>query len=183
MNYYALEPLILARLRDACPSIHSIEGLPDLYAVREAAQAANASTNPHHPVINSKGQKHGGAYLVFWGEEVKGSMPDGCANGAQTWLIAVVAQKLQKMQTGVSARQEDGALVDQVIEAMRGFNYGPGLAAAQSAVSSQPVFMAGRRRLKRITAPINRHQMLDPMGQDNGLVTTLLAYQADNIIF
>ena len=183
INYYALEPILIERLAVQCPSIGLIEGAPDLYAIRELSQAANAATNPHHPITNTKGQKHGAAYVIFWGDEVKESKPDGCARASQTWLIAVCAKKHQKMPTGVAARQEDGALVDQVINALRGWDYGNALAAAISPTLAAPVLSQGRRRLRRVTCPVNRHQMIDPLGQDNGLVTTLLAYEADNIIF
>lgn len=171
MNYYALEPIILSRLRAACPSINDIQGIPDLWSIRELAQNATATTNPHS-LLNTKGQKHGGAYLTFWGEEVAEARKD-CDRANQTWLIAVCAKKHQKMRTGLEARQEDGALVDQVLAALRGWDFASQLPPPQN---------SGRRFLKRVTVPINRHQLADPMPDDNGLVTTLLAYQADNII-
>jgi hypothetical protein len=172
MNYYALEPILLARLREACPSINDIQGAPDLWSLRELSQNATASTKPHDPIVNSSGDKHGGAYLVFWGEDVAEARKD-CDRAHQIWIIAVCAKKHQRMRTGVEARKEDGALVDQVLKALRAWNF---------ATQLPPPHNSGRRFLKRVTVPINRHQLADPMPDDNGLVTTLLAYQADNII-
>jgi hypothetical protein len=172
MNYYALEPILLKRLRDACPSLADIQGAPDLWAIRELSQNALATTAPHHPLNNPTGQKHGGAYLTFWGEDVAEARRD-CDRAHQTWLVAVCAKKHQSMKTGVEARQEDGALVDQVLTALRGWDYASLLPAPHN---------GGRRFLKRVTSPVNRHQMSDPLAQDNGLTTTLLAYQASDII-
>jgi hypothetical protein len=171
MNYYALEPIILARLRAACPSVADIQGVPDLWAIRELSQNALATTNPHS-LTNTNGQKHGGAYLTFWGEDVAEARKD-CDRAHQTWVIAVCAKKHQAMRTGVEARQEDGALVDQVLAALRGWDYASQLPAPHN---------GGRRFLKRVTVPVNRHQLTEPMASDNGLVTTLLAYQASDII-
>lgn len=168
MNYYALEPLIVERLQTACPSVGDITGLPHVFALKEATQNCKASTNPHHPDSNPNGEKHGGVYVIFWSEDVKQSRADGCCQTDQTWLVAVAAKQLQDLRTGSAVRRRSGALAQQVLAALAGWNYAPGLG------------YAGKQTLERITVPVNRHQLVP---DDNGIDITYFAYKAKNLTF
>lgn len=183
MNYFALEPILLARLKDQCPSIGDVQGSPDLFGLTELCAGSKASLNPHHPITNPAGAKHGGAYVMFLEETVTGSNKC-CAIADQTWLIAVCARKAQTLRTGTAARQEAGVLVDQVLQALAGWNVGKEL--AQAANANLPIgakrMGEGRFFLERITSPVN-HMQLVGSGNNDGLTTTLLAYKAKNLVF
>ena len=169
MNYFALEPLLLAQLAAACPSIGTVSGLPDVFSLAQQGQHAKPTVSAHHPVSNPTGQKHGAVHVMFWDETVTKSTGD-CDHADQTWLIAVVSSNVTDKQTGTRAREENGWLVDQVLTALRRWDYGLLLPANQ---------VRPRQYLHRITPPIHRNQVLQ---DDNGRVTTFLAYTAKNII-
>jgi hypothetical protein len=183
VNYFALEPILLQRLKDQCPSIGDIQSAPDLFALSELCNGAKATTNPHRPVSNIQGAKHGGAYVVFF-EEVVTKTSNCCDKADQIWLIAVCAKKSQDLRTGAPARQENGYLVDQVLQALRGWNFGKELAAQANKDLPEGAKRMGEGRffLERITSPVNRMQMVG-MGNNDGLTITLLAYKAKNLIF
>ena len=162
LNYYALEPVLVQRLRDVCPHIHTIAGLPDLFAIYENQQFANEKN------IKERG---GAAFVIFWDEQVAQARLD-CDRANHTYVIAVVTKRHTQLRTGELARQDNGVLVDEVLQALRGWDYGPLLGRASSSPQSP-------RRLLRVTSPVNRHQF--PPDQ-NGLVVTFLAYSASNLM-
>lgn len=162
LNYYALEPVLVQRLIDACPSIHTVISLPDLFAIYENEQFANE--------LNGKG-RGGAAFVIFWDEQVAEARPD-CDRANHTYVVAVVSKRHTKLRSGELARKDNGVLVDEVLQALRGWDYGPALGTA-SGISQ------ARRRLLRVTSPVNRHQF--PPDQ-NGVVVTFLAYQALNLM-
>lgn len=163
MNFYALEPVLVNRLKAACPDIYTVEALPDLFALY-----GNESLFPS----KTSAGRSGAAFVIYWDEAVTEARKD-CDRAAQTWLVAVVSKRHDKMRTGETARQDNGVLVDQVLQALRGWDYGADLSAA----TGQPSNM--RRFLKRVSVPVNRHQFPPDV---TGIVTTLLGYEAPNLI-
>ena len=162
LHYYALEPVLVKRIQAECPNVHTVLGLPDLFAIYENQQFANE--------LNSKG-RGGAAFVIFWDEQVAQARPD-CDRANHTYIIAIVTKRHTKLRTGELARADNGFLVDEVLQVLRGWDYGPELGLASG-------IEQGRRRLKRVTSPVNRHQF--PPDQ-NGLVVTFLAYSAENLL-
>ena len=158
INYYALEEIIVSRMIDTCPKIHFVRGLPDIFAIYDNQQFANE--------LNADG-KGGAAFVIFWGEEVVEARKE-CDRATHTYIVAIVTKRHDKLRTGERARLDNGGLVNQVLQGLRNWDYAPSLD-----------YTAGKMRLKRVTCPVNRHQF--PPDQ-NGLVVTFLAYQAENLI-
>lgn len=161
MNFFALEPVLLERIKQACPSIHAVAGLPKVWSLMSEAQRVNE--------LNAAG-RGGAAYVIFWGDEVTEARRD-CDRGNQTWLVAVLSKNHTRMDEAQNARRDNGKLVDEVLQALRGWDYGAALGASLNQTMN-------KRYLKRTSCPVNHHQLEHT---ENGLTITLLAYTAENL--
>jgi hypothetical protein len=162
MNYFALEPVLLKHLASQCPSIHAVEGLPKVWSLMAEAQRVNE--------LNANG-RGGAAFVIFWGEDVTQARRD-CDRANQTWLIGVVSKNQTRMAESKEARRDNGKLVDEVLKALRGWDYGTALGT----VLGQTMH---KRYLKRVSCPVNHHQLEHT---ENGVTITLLAYVAEDLI-
>ena len=161
MNYFALEPVLLKHLAGNCPSIHAVAGLPKVWSLMAEAQRVNE--------LNKAG-RGGAAFVIFWGEDVTQARRD-CDTANQTGLIGVMSKNHTNMAESLEARRDNGTLVDEVLQALRGWNYGDALGEKLG----KPMH---RRFLKRVSCPVNHHQIEHT---ENGVTITLLAYVAEDL--
>lgn len=98
-NFLALEPLIIARLREQLEPTVYVMSAADLDAIVESTQPA--------PAVH---------VLYLSGRPTESQ--DGFVTFEQTWLTVIVVRNLTDTTTGEAARQDAGPLAMQVIDAL-----------------------------------------------------------------
>lgn len=166
-NLYELEPLLLAHVRAHCPAVHLIAGVADAAAVRENAKFVIAE--------GVAGAAHGAVFVCphpdFNGiERVDHSSDGGCEISEQRWLLLVATKNARSVENAyndqsANARQSNGPLAAEVINAMTIFGWSP---------ADWP---SGRPRLRATRIPTGMPANVYP--NENGLYITALAYRTE----
>lgn len=105
-NFLALEPLIIARLREVLPPHVYVLSAADLDAVAESTQPTPA------------------VHLLYLGCRPAESR-DGFLTFEQTWLTVIVVRNLTDTTSGAAARQDAGPLAMQVVDALHRRKFPP----------------------------------------------------------
>jgi hypothetical protein len=104
MDFMALEPLLVARLRAEVPD------LKDVFTAREADAAL--SRRELSPV----------AHVVYGGFQIAEVLHGGlAARLAQTWLIVISATSAKGQRTGAGPREIAGPVMARVMEVLLGW--------------------------------------------------------------
>lgn len=135
MSLLALEPLLLARLREQLPP-----GVPVLPKASLDAQAEGLLRAP-------------AVYVIYAGGEVAERRPDGRAvKLRQRWLCLVAVRNLAESTSGQPAREDAGTLADVVLTALMGWQP-PGASAPLSLVELPDLgYVAGYQTLPLVFA-------------------------------
>lgn len=104
-NFLALEPLIIARLREVLPPHVHVLSAADLGKVTEATQPTPA------------------VHVLFVRPRPTEAEQPGFLTFEQTWLTVVAVRNLTDTTTGEAARQEAGLLATQVIGGLHRYKF------------------------------------------------------------
>lgn len=129
MNVYGLEPKLLAHIVASCPSVGFTCGLADGFAL--AAVAQHVENNPPPIEDNGQGQNKYGAVFVMTAPDFHGVLSEtseGCSFDRQRWMLLVATKNDRNVDAvldgdALEARQTNGPLVGEVVQAMAEFRW------------------------------------------------------------
>lgn len=127
-NHLALEGLLIERLKSAVPEFRGVLGMADLAAMQESSQVTPS------------------AHVIYQGDTVPSGNSAGQGSAqvvVQTWLVVVAVRSARDTRGGSGAREEAGALMTRVIQALSGWMPGPEFRPMQRVNAPRPGFNAG----------------------------------------
>lgn len=125
IDYLFLEDLFIARIKDTVPGLKTVDGLPDLQAVTDEADAAPA------------------AYVIYLGD----STPSGPSNQGgekkvqlvkQYWAVVLTVYTADPNGRGSAARKEAGPLLGKIINSLTGWEPASGVSKLTRAPKQAP---------------------------------------------
>lgn len=123
MDYFGIEPLLMARLRERVPGARAILSAADLAGVQEQQQADPA------------------LHVFYMGDRFGDSARGGaCVEIQQTWAVVVVVRELR---AAAVTRASAGELVGAVIAAVQGWQAGPDYGPLRRIEAPQPIYRPG----------------------------------------
>lgn len=126
-NHLALEPLLIARLKEQVTGFRDVLGMADLAAMQEASQITPA------------------AHVIYQGDTFPAKDGGGKHSTLveQTWLVVVAVRNVRDTIGGAAARVEAGELITQTLKALSNWRPEPELRPLVLVNPPKPGFNAG----------------------------------------